>query len=417
MSGKLTKALYTAGLFDITQDITGGLPVKLVSQWLESEQNYEAALALLAPYKVKGYSVSSDSAGLTKLSKSKTLLEVLVLIDKPKQIVYNIGCAIGGQGVGIWAADNTQMFYPDTVNAVTLVSALLTIQDEVNQTSQVKIGLGSHVGQFYSISGGLYGLEADTIEEIAEEETHGGEIVISQAIYDLLPANTFNMSQREDLGSTPIGNIYRVIDGPRLSELKLVQLQYPLPYSDDFYQDLINYQNHPNDHQLEFYLNRKYIQKKVVVLVERQHQESASNYEEGMLGSLSSSTMLKDIANQLSNLQSGREIKVVGPLGIYVFDHGINAVNFAQNCRQELQNKSIACRIGIDYGDTLIFDLSVGGKDIAGSPVNVASKMAQDQGEFGKIYLSSGMKKLVDVSKFKQISYTVSGVEIVAYEG
>jgi len=374
MSGKLTKALYTPGLFDITQDITGGLPVKLISQWLESEQNYEAALALLAPYKVKGYSVSSDSAGLTKLSKSKTLLEVLVLIDKPKQIVYNIGCAIGGEGVGIWAADNTQMFYPDTVNAVTLVSALLTIQDEVNQTAQVKIGLGSHLGQFYSISGGLYGLEADTIEEIAEEETHGGEIVISQAIYDLLPANTFNVIQREDLGSTPIGNIYRVIDGPRLAELKLAQLQYPLPYSDDFYRDLINYQNQPNNNQLEFDLNRKYIQKKVVVLVERQQQESASNYEEGMLGSLSSSTMLKDIANQLSNLQSGREIKVAGPLGIYVFDHGINAVNFAQSCRQELQNNNI-------------------------------------------IYLSSEMKKLVDVSKFQEISYTVSGVEIVAYEG
>ncbi|MGH8474398.1 MAG: hypothetical protein ACRER2_01265 [Methylococcales bacterium] len=90
MSENFTKTLYSPGLFDLVQDITGGLPFELVAKWLESDQTQEATLALLAPYQIKGYSVSSDSAGLTKLGKSKTLLQVLALIDKPKQIVYNL---------------------------------------------------------------------------------------------------------------------------------------------------------------------------------------------------------------------------------------------------------------------------------------------------------------------------------------
>jgi len=60
--------------------------------------------------------------------------------------------------------------------------------------------------------------------------------------------------------------------------------------------------------------------------------------------------------------------------------------------------------------------LAVGGRDIAGNAVNVASKMAQDKGQFGKLYLSSTMKTLVDVSQFTEITHTVSGVEITIYE-
>ncbi|WP_286394925.1 hypothetical protein [Pseudanabaena mucicola] len=50
-------------------------------------------------------------------------------------------------------------------------------------------------------------------------------------------------------------------------------------------------------------------------------------------------------------------------------------------------------------------------------PVNLASKMAQDKGEFGKIYLSATFKDCLDISRFREIKYQVSGVEITAYEG
>ncbi len=115
MATKIATSQHSAALFDITQDIVGGLPIKLLKQWLASGQSQHDARSILAPYEVKGYSVSSDSAGLTKLSMQTGLLEILAIIDQPKEIVYETGTAVGGQGVGIWAADNTQMLYPTSV--------------------------------------------------------------------------------------------------------------------------------------------------------------------------------------------------------------------------------------------------------------------------------------------------------------
>ncbi|MEE3718139.1 hypothetical protein V2H45_15470 [Tumidithrix elongata RA019] len=416
MVDKLSKKQYSPHLFDVTQDIIGTLPLKLVEQWLTSQQTHKDALQLLNSYKIRGYSVSSDSVGLTKLSQQKGLLEILAMINQPKKIVHGFGKAIGGESVGIWAADNTQMFYPDSVSAATLISTLLTVQDEIERNCQTKIGLGAHYGEFYSIYGGLYGIEADAIEEIAENNTEGNEIVISQAIYDRLPSNHgFIVEKRSDL-TTEIGNIYRVLDGTRLSDLQPLNQRYPIPYSESFYADLVAYETRLDDQDLAHYLAEKYLQKKVVVLIERETKEMEI-HEISMFNQLSFSALMKDIGLRLLPLDIAAEIKVVSSIGIYVFDEALAAVDFAKTFRHELSQQDIACRIGIDLGAVLIFNLATGGKDIAGMPVNVASKMAQDKGKFGKLYLSAAMKEFVDVSEFTEVKYTVSGVEMTAYEG
>jgi class 3 adenylate cyclase len=420
MTEKLSKKRYSTNLFDLTQDIIGALPLKLVEQWLNSEQTHTDALQLLESHKVQGYSVSSDSVGLTKLCQQKELLEILAIINQPKEILHGYGKAIGGEGVGIWAADNTQMFYPDELSASTLVSTLLTIQDAIAKSCQIKIGIGAHYGNFYSISGGLYGLEADVIEDIAENHTSGGEVLISQAICDRLPDHhNFTIKKRDDLDKK-IGNIYRVLDGDRLSELQPKDQRYPIPYSENFYADLLEYEtrliNKTIDQDFAHALTDKYIQKKVVVLIESKN-EAVETHEVSMFNQLSFSALMKDIGLRLLDKASASEIKVVSSLGIYVFDNAIAAVKFAKAFRQELSSQNIDCRIGIDTGEVLIFDLAIGTKDIAGSPVNVASKMAQDKGEFGKLYLSAKMRDLVDITGFNEIKYNISGVEMTTYEG
>jgi len=416
MAERLTKKLYSPSLFDTAQDIIGALPLKLVADWLGSDQTQSDALRLLDSFKVKGYSVSSDSAGLTKLTQQKGLLEILAIINQPKTIVFGMGKAIGGEGVGIWAADNTQMFYPESVNAATLVSSLLTVQDEIARTCQIKIGIGAHFGEYYSLGGGLYGFDADAIEEVAENETAGGEIIISQAIYDRLPANHgFSVEPRSDL-TTEIGTFYRVLDGKRLRELAPNGQRYPIPYSEDFYADLIAYQSRTHDEEHARQLSEKYLQHKVVVLIDRENEEGEV-HEISMFNHLSFSALMKDIGLRLLTTGGGAEIKVAGSLGIYVFDDAAAALEFALAFRQEFEKYEIGCRAGIDAGDVLIFDLPAGGKDIAGNPVNVASKMSQDKGAFGKLYLSAAMKEMVNVSGYREIRYTVSGVEMTVYEG
>ncbi|MCL1473309.1 hypothetical protein [Argonema antarcticum] len=415
MANKFSKERYSPSFFDLAQDITGGLPIKLVNQWLESEQTEEDALKLLAQYKIKGYSVSSDSAGLTKLTKQKGLMEILAIINQPKEIVHGYGTAIGGQGIGIWAADNTQMFYPEAVTAETLLSALLTMQDEIKKTCQIKIGLGAHLGEFYYINGGLYGLEADAIEEVAENETEGGEIAISEGIYNLLPENHQFVIEKK-IAHPIIGKIFRLIDGPRLANVQPGNTKYPIPYSEDFYRDLVTYENRLHDTAFGQQLADKYMIKKVVVLIERETKE-IELHQVSMLTNISLSTILKDVGMRLLSQNNGVEIKVVSNLGIYIFDDGVAAINFAKLIREELVKQDLSCRIGIDVGPVLIFDLPVGGKDIAGMPVNIASKMAQDKGKLGKLYLSAAMKELVNLNGFTEIKYTVSGVEMAAYEG
>lgn len=190
------------GLFDLAQDMPGDLPLQLVARWLDSAQTGEDAVRLLKDYRTGGFNVVSDSAGLTRLTSQRSLLEILALINRPKEIVHAYGTAIGGRGVGIWAADNTQMLYPETTDAATLLSTLLTVQDEIARSSKVLIGLGAHFGSFYHLSGGLYGAEADVIEEIAENDTEGGEIVVSQAVVNRLTSGLgFTLDSTNEAGT------------------------------------------------------------------------------------------------------------------------------------------------------------------------------------------------------------------------
>ena len=419
MVEKLSKKRYSPNLFDVTQDIIGALPLKLVEQWLSSNQTYADALQLLESHRVRGYSVSSDSVGLTRLCQQKGLLEILAIINQPKKLVHGYGKAIGGASVGIWAADNTQMFYPDSIDAATLLATLLTIQDEIEKTCQIRIGLSAHYGSFYSISGGLYGIEADAIEDIAENHSKGGEILISQAICDRLPADhNFILEKHHDLPEdliAEIGDIYRVINGARLEQVKPIDQAYPIPYSPDFYADLLEYETRLTDQEFAHDLTKKYIQHKVVVLIESKNG-FAEEHEVDMFNQLSFSALMKDIGLRLLDTQLEAEIKVVSSLGIYAFDEANTAISFAQNFRQELTKQGITCRIGIDQGEVLIFNLAIGTRDIAGMPVNMASKIAQDKGEFGKLYMSESLKDIADIHGFKGISYEVSGVRITAYE-
>lgn len=415
MAARFARTRYSPALFDLAQDIVGGLPIRLLARWLESDQTEADAMRLLAACRVTGYTVVSDSAGLTRLTAEQGLMEILAIIDQPKSIVYRLGRAVGGHSVGIWAADNTQMFYPAAIRAEALLSALLTVQDEVARTCAIKIGIGAHFGEFYSASGGLYGDAAEAIEELAEDHVDGGDILVSDAIARRLPeGHGFVLAPA---GPHPVlGAVHRLLDGPRLSLRTYPQERYPIPYSDDFYADLTRFEGRLGDPDLGREMSAKYTRHKVVVLIER-HGQQAETRGVALFGDLSRSAMMKDAGMRHLDEDHGAEVKVTGALGIYTFDDAGRALEFAQTFRRELLAEGIACRIGLDVGPVLVFDLAGGGKDIAGMPVNVASKLAQDRGAWGRIYLSDRVHALVDAPDFRELRFVASGVELRAFEG
>lgn len=408
-------ARYAPALFDLAQDIVGGLPLRLLEQWWASEQTEADALRLLAACRVTGYNVVSDAAGLTRLTAERGLMEILAIIDQPKAIVHDHGLALGGESVGIWAADNTQMFYPAALAPERLLASLLAVQDQVARRCAIKIGLAAHFGEFYGAGGGLYGDASDAIEAFAEDHVAGGEIVVSQAVVARLPpAHGFTLAPVGDTAA--LERLWRVVDGPRLSLETATTRRYPIPYSDAFYADLVRFEGRLGDPELAREMTAKYTRHKVVVLIER-HAQDAESRAIALFTNLSLSARMKDVGLRHLDGDHGAEVKVSGPLGIYTFDDPARALAFARGFRGELADAGIDCRIGVDQGPVLVFDLAGGGKDIAGMPVNIASKMAQDCGEWGKLYLSDRVHAGLEVPEFRERRFTVSGLQLRAFEG
>ena len=390
MAADFARRTYPPGLFDLPQDLTRGLPLDLVERWVSSDQSAGSASALLAPTVVEGTTVVSDAAGLTLLTKHRGLIEMLALINRPKELIHAWGKAIGGEPIGIWAADNTQMWYSTGIGSERVLAMLLGVRDTIVRDCEVWVGFGAHRGRFYSIAGGLYGPEADGIELVAENYTEGGDVLLTRRMADTLPpGHGFSLaSGPPDAPATAAGEIMSLESGPRLEGVAAEDTAYPSPWSQDFYADIVAYQKDPGEPILQS-IEQRYTREGTVVLVEWARREGLTSEAE-LLENLALSVLLRKLSREVMG-PAGTEIKVGSMLGIYLFGDSGEAVRFAKHFRAELARLDIGCRIGVDHGPVLACELRDGGKDISGGPVNIASKMAQDAGRMNRIYLSKAV--------------------------
>jgi class 3 adenylate cyclase len=153
-----------------------------------------------------------------------------------------------------------------------------------------------------------------------------------------------------------------------------------------------------------------------VVLVER-GAAPAETPDLALLRGLALSAAMKETGLRLLPPSGAAEIKVAGPLAIYLFDEPAPAVHFALRLRAGLAEREIVCRIGVDTGPVLTAETPGGGRDIAGAPVNLASKMAQDIGRPGHVYLSAALREQTGLGRFVPVERAVSGVRISFFEG
>ncbi|TLP59925.1 family 3 adenylate cyclase [Microbispora tritici] len=442
---------HDPGAFDLARDVAPGLPMALVEQWRASGCTAADARRLLGAHVTTGYSVVSDSAGLTRLSRSLGLLEVLALIDGPKRLLHAYGTAAGGRAVGVWAADNAQMFHPASIGADVLLSALLRTQDEIVRRCRVRIGVGVHHGSFYDLDGGLYGAEADAVEVLAENHTEGGEIAVTEAVAERLPEGHSFVLRRKDVPGVPGGPlraVYRVLDGPRAAAETASGngasangasgegARYPIPYSAAFYEDLLRLERDPGNTGLAATLAERHLSERTVVLVERGEADAGDRAvdeavhqvvdgvvdghggsEVAILRGLDLSALMRETGRRLLPPEGAVEIKVAGPLAIYLFDEPAPAVRFARDLRTALAEVGMTCRIGVDTGPVLAGWTPAGVWDVAGAPVNLASKMAQDLAPQQAVCLSQAVGAHADLDGFALVRHTVSGVDMTFHLG
>lgn len=392
-------AAHGVSLADLTHDIAGPLPPELVLRWNESDKSPETHAQMIAPYVVRGTIVSMDAAGLSKLTQRCSLAESLKLVSEPKELLHALGKVIGGQAIGVWAADNAQMFFPASIDPALVVQQMLAVQT-LGKALAVKIGLGIHFGECVSVAGGLFGDEADFIEQIAEDDTRGGEIVVSQSVYERLPDAVRAWAvRREDLEDR--GALWSIVDykGP-LSFLDGNDVRYPTPFDDGFFQRLrcSSLEELARD---AFHEYRKHALVAFINIRRSQRSLLLDTFTELSLSDLVLRRLVLDYHADL--------VKSTGALAIVLFEREGEAVAFSRAIVQTNAELGFNARVGIAKGEVFLFPLLDGGRDIAGNSVNVASKLSEDAGVDGILIETSALTP--DLGELgRAFDVTISGV-------
>ncbi|MFH1712365.1 MAG: hypothetical protein ABH846_03985 [Patescibacteria group bacterium] len=391
---------FLPALADLNQDIAGPIPVEIIQKWIESDQTDQDHEQILEPYKKFGTMVSSDSAGLSKLSAKRSLIEVMKLVNDPKEIIYSHGRAIGGQAIGIWAADNTQMFYDDSVDVNDVVKQMIGAQKKIHEQCEVRVGIGIHTGSAFEIGGGLYGAEADKIEDFTEEETSGEEIAISKAVAEKIDSELKKeIIDRGEMISLAYSNLE--IDAQTSDDVF-----YPAPFHRQFHDEL-RATSIDDTEGLEI-INNKFTTSATIILI-RVFLPGNPRLLDDLTQRVAANSIIYDIEHKYNV----KIIKSNGMLGILECDDENEAVDFSMALFEEMKKDGFDVNIGLCKGDVLIFDLDQGGRDLAGSPANIASKLAEDTDERNAIFLEASVADHAR-QHGKQEKFTVekSGVKI-----
>jgi hypothetical protein len=382
-------------LADLTQDIAGPIPVGLVREWLESAQDEGAHERLLAPFVRTGTIVCSDSAGLSKLSVGRPLVEVLKLVSEPKEAIFRHGTAIGGQAIGTWVADNTEMFYGDSIPPALVVTQMRAAQKAMRPLA-VKVGIGIHHGAAYEIGGGLYGREADDIEGFTEEETRGGEVAVSEIVRAQIGEGIASVEERGGkyvLGEDDAGVEAPVADDPF----------YPAPFPRAFHESIR--QLDAADTEAVEALHRAYAKPTVIILVRT--FDAPDRLLDLFVSRMAAIALIRRIASShgVQVLETGSAVTLLA------VDDVSRAAAFAREIRSSLRDHGFAGNVALCHGEVLLFDRGAGAWNVAGAAVNVSSKLAEDTPERGAIFFESSVAHAAGPSA-SPFSILKSGVTI-----
>ncbi|HYO73589.1 MAG TPA: hypothetical protein VEU33_46735 [Archangium sp.] len=363
-------ATYNISLADLRLDIAGLIPAGLVLSWNGQEKTSARHEQLLAPFRKRGTLVSADSAGLSALTQRYSLGQVMKLVSEPKEVIHAYGTAMGGEAIGIWAADNSQMFFEEAIEPSRVVAQMLAVQERV-KALRVQVGMGIHTCECYRVGGGLFGEGADFIEAIAEDETSGGELVLSEAVFERLPGGIRDAARlREDLRER--GTLWSLKDFPgRVEAIEGGNPHYPTPFDAAFFQRLRS----TSVEELGREAFPEYRKTRTVVFVKVDHAP-----HEFLLDSFTDMSLIDLAVRRIAASHGADVVKSNGTLAIALVDEGRAAVAFARDIIEGHRALGFEAHVGVARGEVYLFPLANGEREIAGNPVNVASKLAEDSG-------------------------------------
>lgn len=399
---------------DVSKDISGPLPAGLLDDWTAGSRTAEDARMLLAPYRREGFAIASDTAGLTKMTQERDLLDVLWLVSEPKQIIHAVGTAVGGESIGVWSADNTEMFFPAAVGADAVIDAMAEAQARIAERASVKVGLCIHAGVFYEVGGGLYGTDAQAVELLAETYARGAEILVTQELVDRMRApSEYALLRRPELDAIHAKGVFSLASSRRLPSVGEPTNIHPHPFPPAFYGLLKQRKCGSGACSLDPATYDTEQKECFVVFVARRPADVSEGdlalLLDGLVQNERMTTILEETVDVRAHLAQGG-----GGISILIFDSGAEAVACARALRDRLARERVEVTIGVDRGPVLVFrrgPFCSGG--VAGDPINLSSKISEDLGEPGKIRITDraarGIEGLAGAVAFADV---ISGVEV-----
>lgn len=398
-------------LADLTQDIAGPVPVSLLYAWAAGDQDAARADALLDPFRVEGTVVSSDTSGLSRLTKEKDLLDVLALISEPKQILHGIGVEIGGRAIGTWVADNTQIFYPAAIEPPAIVGGMSEAEHRIACELPIGVGICVHRGAFYELGGGLYGHDAHFVEAVAEHHAGPGEILVTQAVKEACP-DEFKFRRRDDLAGPAGAGVFSLTGAPRLRHLEASDRRYPHPYPAEFFDLLTELKRSDDAAGVRRRIYDIYLKQLVVVFLSRAQQDGRTSNGAALLDELVTNVLMDALVGGLESVR-GHVAGLGGGLGILTFERPQDALDAAEALRRRFDANGLPIKIGIADGPVLLFSNPRGPSGIAGSPVNIASKLSEDRGIAGRIQIAGSVAaQLTGLERADAFEIVIGGVAL-----
>lgn len=388
-----------ASLFDAASHLEPVLPLELLEAWAVSEKTTEVAESLMNEFYVRGTCMLGDASGLSKMSRELPLADVLALLHVPKSLVMHVGSHFGGEAVHGWVADNTAFWFPEEIPASSVLECAEVLQSSFS-VLPFKMSLGLHSGGFYKIGNTLVGPSFSHLEHIAENDVLAGQIWITKDLANIV--NIVNkplevVYQGEyDMCSWPVAQRPAVHMGD-------THVPYPHGFDQDFFMKLDAYARSKSASGLKS-LEAHATRSGYIIFFAYDLTEGYGL--EGMLEQQLQDTLLGASLAEVPLPGGADWVKVGGGIGILRSDTNKGALEAVKRLYTVFVERGILVSFGVDFGMYFFFQQEDGGRDVAGSPVNIASKLSEDAGECGCVLMTeaawdgetSGERKVIAVS-------------------